>query len=549
MKKNYAFLAACVAVSSVAASAQQLPNVGFEEPWVECIPWTSTSTGTNKSNGEQPSSWTVSNVIGVNGTGATAVGSNVDGYESASAVKLTNTNNPFMNKEIVPAYVTLGTTWATNGTQGIATVINKDGGTFGGLAFTTRPDAIAFEYQREYKDGLDANAQKATVLVYSWKGQWQQAEVPGVNTLGEVPASAKVTMTDRDRNILGMETAQGGAVTHSDNALLISKSLTYIEGQTTEWKSYIAPIEYFSDDAPEQINVILAANDYFNSENIVNGNSLTVDNVRFIYYSRLSGVEVAGVAVPDFAPDTYTYNVDAVVPAAADVKPVLLGQGKSAAADVAVDGNKVTVTVHNANGADVDGESQHVYTLNFKEAPVVVPGDIVKYDGVLNIEMMGGQVGDKDQAATIEIQSMGTDLCKFTLPDFKLAIDPGNDPVPMGDIVVDNVKITNENGVDHYAGQVKGLSLLGGEIIADVDLTGTIDAAGNADMLINVMWNEIPITVTFVGKKATGISDITVDAAAPAEYFNLNGVRVSGELAPGLYIRRQGNSVSKVVVK
>ena len=541
MKKNYAFLAACVAVSSVAASAQQLPNVGFEEPWVECIPWTSTGN-TKPSEGNQPASWTVANVIGMGGTGATVVGSNVAGYESASAVKLTNTPNPIMATQIVPAYVTLGITWATS--QGVNPIKNKDGGTFGGRAFTFRPDAIAFEYQREYSEGKEENAQNATVLVYSWKGQWQQAEVPGANA---ILTPKKVTMTDRDRNILGMETDQGRAVTHSDDALLISKSLTYIEGQTTEWKSYIAPIEYFSDDAPEQINVILAANDYFDSENIVNGNSLTVDNVRFIYYSRLSGVEVAGVAVPDFAPDTYTYNVDAVVPAAADVKPVLLGQGKSAVADVAVDGNKVTVTVHNANGADVDGESQHVYTLNFKEAPVVVPGDIVKYDGVLNIEMMGGQVGDKDQAATIEIQSMGTDLCKFTLPNFIL--DLGDGPVSLGDIVVDNVKITNENGVDHYAGQVKGLSLLGGEIIADVDLTGTIDAAGNADMNIDVKWGNIPIKVTFVGKKVTGISDITVDAAASAEYFNLNGVRVSGELAPGLYIRRQGNSISKVVVK
>ena len=540
MKKNYAFLAACVAVSSVAASAQQLPNVGFEEPWVECIPWT--STGNTKPKGEQPASWTVANVIGMGGNGATVVGSNVAGYESESAVKLTNTPNPIMATQIVPAYVTLGITWATS--QGVSPIKNKDGGTFGGRAFTFRPDAIAFEYQREYSEGKEENAQNATVLVYSWKGQWQQAEVPGANA---ILTPKKVTMTDRDRNILGMETAQGGAVTHSDDALLISKSLTYIEGQTTEWKSYIAPIEYFSDDAPEQINVILAANDYFDSNNIVNGNSLTVDNVRFIYYSRLSGVEVAGVAVPDFAPDTYTYNVDAVVPAAADVKPVLLGQGKSAAADVAVDGNKVTVTVHNANGADVDGESQHVYTLNFKEAPVVVPGDIVKYDGVLNIEMMDGPVGDKDQAATIEIQSMGTDLCKFTLPNFSL--DLGDGPVSLGDIVVDNVKITNENGVDHYAGQVKGLSLLGGEIIADVDLTGTIDAAGNADMNIDVKWGDIPIKVTFVGKKVTGICDITVDADAPAEYYNLNGVRVSGELAPGLYIRRQGNSVSKVVVK
>ncbi|MDE7427416.1 MAG: M6 family metalloprotease domain-containing protein [Muribaculaceae bacterium] len=49
----------------------------------------------------------------------------------------------------------------------------------------------------------------------------------------------------------------------------------------------------------------------------------------------------------------------------------------------------------------------------------------------------------------------------------------------------------------------------------------------------------------------SAIRDITVDAAdadAPVEYFNLQGIRVNNP-SNGVYIRRQGNSVTKITVK
>lgn len=46
----------------------------------------------------------------------------------------------------------------------------------------------------------------------------------------------------------------------------------------------------------------------------------------------------------------------------------------------------------------------------------------------------------------------------------------------------------------------------------------------------------------------SGISDVIANENAPVEYFNLQGVRVDNP-ANGLYIRRQGNEVSKVFVK
>ena len=46
----------------------------------------------------------------------------------------------------------------------------------------------------------------------------------------------------------------------------------------------------------------------------------------------------------------------------------------------------------------------------------------------------------------------------------------------------------------------------------------------------------------------TGVEDVTVDENAPVEYYNLQGVRVANP-ENGIYIRRQGSKVSKVLVK
>lgn len=62
-----------------------------------------------------------------------------------------------------------------------------------------------------------------------------------------------------------------------------------------------------------------------------------------------------------------------------------------------------------------------------------------------------------------------------------------------------------------------------------------------------------PVTVS-VSNNITpaGVEGIIADNDnnnAPVEYYTISGIRVNGNLAPGIYIRRQGNSVSKVAIK
>ncbi len=62
---------------------------------------------------------------------------------------------------------------------------------------------------------------------------------------------------------------------------------------------------------------------------------------------------------------------------------------------------------------------------------------------------------------------------------------------------------------------------------------------------------ELPLNVTLLPEGA-GIGDVTVDENSeyPVEWYNLQGVKADGEnLAPGLYIRRQGREVKKIIVK
>lgn len=550
-----------VASCAFMADAQQLPSVGFEEPWVKSYPWNSVYSELSLADalalmgqtveGVQPAGWIASNVLGVvsetdNGgygaLGSTEVGTKAEGYNSNTAVNLKNNPNPFMSTQIVPAYLSLGKTWATNGLD-FATFSpkNKDGGAFGGLEFTERPDAISFYYKRAH--GTDKPAEKATVVVYSWKGTWTQADVPGNNTMSDAQI-VKVDMIDRDRNILGIATDQGGEVTHTDDAELISKLIDHIEGDAAEWTKYEQPIEYLSDATPEKINVIIAANDYFNANEIGNGNEITLDDVRLVYYSRLKSLKIGDteVALED---GKYDYTVNGTVPT--DVNSIVYEVlGQSATAEVAVYDatNKVVITVKNLD-ADSDGQKEHVYTISFGAQQ---SGD--KYDGKVTIELFGSDITDGGQDATIEIVSTGDNTCTLMLPNFTLA---SLSPEPIGDIVVPNVTIEKGTDADTYTGHVDGLKLMNDMITANVDLNGTIDTTGKADFTINVIWDnngtEVPILVKFNGQKRTlGIDSITTEENAPVEYYNLQGVRIANPTA-GLYIVKQGKKVSKQLIR
>lgn len=76
------------------------------------------------------------------------------------------------------------------------------------------------------------------------------------------------------------------------------------------------------------------------------------------------------------------------------------------------------------------------------------------------------------------------------------------------------------------------------------------------EYVISHVRKTLPIKVTVLADKntVTGVDDVFGDAEAdnadaPAEYYTISGVRVNGDPAPGIYVVRRGNKVTKEVVK
>ena len=336
-------------------------NGGFDETWVDCIPWDSKAT--NKTVGTRPVDWNISNVCAINaplyGQVTYTVGKSIDNG-NGKAVKLTN-DEAFGNG--IPAYLTLGTPWATaKGTS----AENPDGGTFGGKKFTYRPDAISFDYQHN----TEKRAENATAIAYMWKGNWTQKNVPATTDAGSGTNPQTCTMINRDRNVLGNETSAtlGDPAKPSYDAKLIAKLEQPISESTKgTWKSMTIPFTYNDDTAvPEYINVIFAANDYFGDrKSIIKGNSLTIDNVKLVYYHALNSLTYNGNKVANFDEGTTEYTLNGKLVEDFD-KVKFTVKGVGASYDVAKDeaNNVATITVK-GNDYDVNPSSKTVYTIKF----------------------------------------------------------------------------------------------------------------------------------------------------------------------------------------
>ena len=566
----YSISCACLfALAGMTAHAQELTNGTFDGDWVDCLPDGETVVGT------QPDGWMASNVYKffIMDVKVPLVFQDTDRTEATDDTKHSvRMENLFAGMfgigATAPGYITTGTSWAygdIEATMNPDLEDTSDGGSYGGVEFTHKPDAISLWMKRTH--GTEKPNEKASVIFYSWKGKTSSNVRTGLST--DNPANV-IVMENRDKDVLGMP--NDSVVTKSSDFELVAKSENYIEGDITEWTQKVFPIEYASDAAPEMMNIILASSDYFNRSELGTGNTFTVDDVQFIYRSKLESLTVGGTAVDGFDPDTYEYDMEgSELPAVADV--IAVGDGQSAEVEVAVDGDaaQVIITVTNV-GADEDGETSHVYTLQYEQPAVI--GETVNYNGKLTV-VMNDKPLVNGASETIEITDNGNGNCVFALRDFTINLNPTT-PLPLGDIVVDVTK-TQEGDVFSYTGIVEDMSLNNGQIVCDVAIDGTEQANGYTQIAINVTWNNIPINVTFEGwREGTGSAiedpvaedEVKVYSTSGAvvvngytgivQVYNVTGslvknVQVDGystiDLRDGIYFVRTGKKAHKVIVR
>ena len=376
MKK---FLTLALLGVSLAVNAQQV-NGSFET-WEKCYPWSSTTT--NKKVGTQPVGWKVSNVS-YNTFSSSTVGAETTDAAGGKGVLLTNKD---VAGQKIPAYISLGTPWSTASTK-LNTVKDgsADGGVWGGIEFTYKPDAVKLQYKRSLTDG---STERASVIAYLWKGTWTQKSVPanvavGVFSYGSPKA---VDMKDRDRNVLyNASGTVGGNISSTSDAELIASKEYYITDVASDWTSLTVDLDYKTNSTPEKLNIILSANDFFAERSgIVANNTLSVDDVKLIYRSQISSLKVNGTELEGFNKDTYSYVIKGSCPESEATFDAVLN-GKNASIAWTKTGDTYTATVTNV-GEDESGVTSHTYTFEFVDLGIAS----IAYDGTVKSDIEAGQ--------------------------------------------------------------------------------------------------------------------------------------------------------------
>lgn len=480
-------LTALLAAGGLTASAQYLPNGDFKQWKTTCGKSDQTSpnigsapAGLATRPGVEPQDWNGSNVnqtvFGKNVIKETLVTRQKEGDNFYVRLVCTKVGAFGIEAE-APAFINFGTPWV----YAVSTKSKCDGGVYGGMSFSYRPDAIKGRYKRTPA----ATKEKARIIAYLWSGTFKSSIPSGISTR---------TQDDVDRAIMGRVSGVTG-----DGKLVASCDYGFETTKNNDWEEIVVPINYkLKDVVPTKMNVIISSDDYWNRGNMVENSKLEVDDVQFVYYHALKNVTYNGKPIEVKENESQFY-----IPISPDetfdlkkLKYDKVGVGATVEAPV-YDAAKNTVTI-TVKGNDFEKNNKSVTTYVFtivKEQTNFTDGLSVKLEG-------SGTFPISD--ATIQLVKELDGSHTFQLKNFSLA----QGQIPVGTIRIKNLTIDGnhitakqtiniENGDD---ATVEGWM---GPMLQDVPVE--LDATRNGDKLV------AKIFIDFSGMKIHVLFAPTVD--------------------------------------
>lgn len=596
-KKVIAGSLALLAVTAMYAQTYQLPNVGFEN-WEKAkgILWTEKNKNQGQP-GEEPQSWHSSNIkfaTGLAGSYQKLVQKKEKSDNGKTYANVINKKSGQASSYIPTlGTLTIGNTWYANYGDGNATggyrATNEkfaQNGTYGGLSFVGRPDAIVGDFQNYSSD--------SHIIAYLWKGSFN-GEVPATFDDGAtgsifnrkynptIKSWLKLENLDRaiwsqiDPSIVTSETVQN--ITKSEGAEIIAYCDKAFNESFT-WATVEIPLNYLSAATPEMTNVIIAAGYPWDSRKSVENNNICADNIRYVYYSRLSDASIDGYAF-DFNPNTldYVITVDDVenftLPAGVNYSIMsneALTADKEATVSNINDNKQISIkvtnkqSIANAEATDVDGLREHTYNFYFREAPQQFEG--FYFTNVNGTDIYSGET------TTLTLTQENADYHTYTLAiaDVKVAQAATRAAGDAVNVTVSGLTKTEKDGKVIYSG-TDDKAKVGNETI-QVSAVATFDG-DNYEVKFSFTNEDGTVTNVVATPEPTtsSVSEINGATAAVAAtegailVSNYNGAaavyttdgrlaantEVNGSasinVAAGLYIVRTGNKATKVIVK
>lgn len=490
-------LTALLAAGGLTASAQYLPNGDFEQWKTTCGKSDQTSInkyldtapfGLATRPGVEPQDWNGSNVnqtvLNHNASSDALVTRQKEGDNSyvrlvctKVGAKIGQGSSAIEIKAEAPAFINFGIPWV----YAVSSKDKCDGGVYGGMPFSYKPDAIKGRYKRTPA----AKAEKARIIAYLWSGTFKSF----------IPSGKKTRMQDDvDRAIMGRVSGVAG-----DGKLVASCDYGFETTKNNDWEEIVVPINYkLKDVVPTKMNVIISSDDYWTRGNMVENSTLKVDDVQFVYYHALKNVTYNGKPIEVKENESQFY-----IPISPDetfdlnkLKYDKVGVGATVE-DPVYDAAKNTVTI-TVKGNDYDKNDKSVTTYVFtivKEQTNFTDGLSVKIEG-------SGTFPISD--ATIQLVKELDGSHTFQLKNFSLA----QGQVPVGTIRIKNLTIdgnhiTAKQTINIENGDDATVDYWMGPDLQDVPVE--LDATRNGDKLV------AKIFIGFFGMKIHVLFAPTVD--------------------------------------